>query len=347
MDTILIIGGAGFLGLHLISEFSKLEKAPKIHVLDIRPIPDTVGSFYSFDPKDITVHIKDLTSEEQVTEVLKTVKPDVIVHSASPVHGLGEAAYRKVNIHGTKNLIECARKTKVPAIVFTSSAGVVFNGDDIHNVDETWPYPVKPMDAYNYTKQIAETMIVKANSPEISTVSIRPSGIFGPGDRQMIPVLRDMGRQNKHRFQLGDNLNLFDVTYVGNVAYAHVLAAQKVTNPTTRKLVAGEIFTVTNDSPIYFWSMGRAVWKADGKVADKTIVIPKSVAVFIAYLAVFFCFILRKEPTLTPFRVRTSCATRYYNISKAKKILGYKAITSIEEGIQNTLDAMDEAEKVK
>jgi len=59
-------------------------------------------------------------------------------------------------------------------------------------------------------------------------VALRPSGIFGPRDMQMIPGFLDAAKAGKSKFQLGDNTKLFDFTYVGNVVDAHLLAADKL-----------------------------------------------------------------------------------------------------------------------
>jgi sterol-4alpha-carboxylate 3-dehydrogenase (decarboxylating) len=64
--------------------------------------------------------------------------------------------------------------------VYTSSAGVVFNGEDLIDVDERLEYPEVPMDAYNETKAEAERLVLTANGVnDLLTVAIRPAGIFG------------------------------------------------------------------------------------------------------------------------------------------------------------------------
>lgn len=344
MDSVLLIGGSGFLGLHLIQKFWDVEPRPEIHVFDIRPLPEKISKYFTFDASKITCHIGDLSSKEDVTKAIKESNPTVIVHSASPVHGMNRAIYEKVNVQGTRNLIACAKACGIHYLVYTSSAGVIFNGQDIHNADESWPIPEVPMDAYNETKATAEAMVLKANDPaeKFYTVALRPAGIFGPGDRQLVPGLRQVLENGQTKFQVGNNDNLFDWTYAGNVADSHVLAAEKMMNPATRKSVAGEKFFVTNDQPTYFWNLARTVWKADGHVDDWNIVLTRPVAIAIGYLSEFFCSLIGKEPGLTPFRVKVVCAYRYHNISKAKKILGYKPQVGIEQGIRYTLDWMDE-----
>ena len=70
--------------------------------------------------------------------------------------------------------------TGVRKLVFTSSAGVVFNGTDIIDVDERLPPPEVPLDAYNDSKAKGEAIILEANGKGgLLTVALRPAGIFG------------------------------------------------------------------------------------------------------------------------------------------------------------------------
>ncbi|KAH3901738.1 probable Sterol-4-alpha-carboxylate 3-dehydrogenase, decarboxylating [Saccharomycodes ludwigii] len=344
IKSVLLIGGAGFLGLHLIQEFYDVKPQPKICVFDVRPIPEKLSKQFTFNPKEIEFFKGDLTSEEDVAKAIKSSGANVVVHSASPMHGNTQEVYEKVNVEGTRNLIKVSKACGVKALVYTSSAGVIFNGQDIHNADETWPIPEIPMDGYNETKAIAEGMVLKANDPSCGflTVALRPAGIFGPGDRQLVPGLRAVAKLGQSKFQIGDNNNLFDWTYAGNVANAHVLAAIKLLDAETRNAVSGETFFITNDTPAYFWALARTVWKADGHIDKYNIVLSRPVAIVVGYLSEFFSKLLGKEPGLTPFRVKIVCAYRYHNISKAKRLLGYYPVVGIEEGINRTLAWMDE-----
>ena len=104
-----------------------------------------------------------------------------VIHTASPPAGLkDEALYYRVNVEGTKTVIAAAMETGVQKLVFTSSAGVIFNGSDIINGDERLPFPEVPMDAYNDSKAQAEAAVLAANGKNgLLTVALRPSGIFG------------------------------------------------------------------------------------------------------------------------------------------------------------------------
>lgn len=60
----------------------------------------------------------------------------------------------------------------------------------------------------------------------LSTVALRPSGIFGPGDPLFVPTIVDKARAGKMKYIIGNGTNVMDFTYVGNVAQAHLLVSQ-------------------------------------------------------------------------------------------------------------------------
>ena len=80
----------------------------------------------------------------------------------------------------TKTVIAAAVSLQIKKLVFTSSAGVVFNGQDVIDVDERLPFPENPLDAYNESKAKAEELVLQANGKDgLLTVALRPAGIFG------------------------------------------------------------------------------------------------------------------------------------------------------------------------
>ena len=104
-----------------------------------------------------------------------------IIHTASPQHGAKDPSiYYKVNVDGTRAVINAAVAAGVRELVYTSSAGVVFDGKDVINLDERTPYPEKPFDAYNDSKAKGEALVLEANGKgSLLTVALRPAGIFG------------------------------------------------------------------------------------------------------------------------------------------------------------------------
>lgn len=182
-DVYLVIGGSGFVGRHIVQQL--LDRGDSVSVFDI------VQRYH-----DVPFYSGDISEEGSISEALQKVSTwyivqrlslitlqsgaTCIIHTASPPHGLDPAIYWKVNVEGTKAVISAAQALGVPKLVFTSSAGVVFNGQDLIDVDERLAPPEKPMDAYNESKAKAEEMVLEANGKKgLLTVALRPAGIFG------------------------------------------------------------------------------------------------------------------------------------------------------------------------
>lgn len=193
--------------------------------------------------------------------------------------------------------------------------------------------------------------------------------MFGERDVQFIPPLLIVVRDGRTGFQLGDNDNLFDVTYVGNVAQAHIQAAIRLLD-LSKKLqqglvsrteadedeeskVDGEAFMITNQSPVYFWDFTRSVWHtyyrlSAGSSAGKRLkqpatslqafALPKELALFIATVITFIMGILGLgKPSLEPQKVRFSCMTRYYKSRKAEAALGYMPEVPLDQAVERTV----------
>lgn len=178
----------------------------------------------------------------------------------------------------------------------------------------------------------------------LRTCTIRPSAIFGPGDRQLIPGMIEVCERGQHRFQIGDNTSLMDFTYVGNVAYAHVLAAEKLADPASP--AAGQAFNVTNGTPVPFWDFAAKVWCEYGKYMpnSKKIILSYNASMFLAMIsetiydikAMFWDKSQLKEG-MTRSRIKQAMSSRYFNISKAKELLGYEPQVGLEEGIRRSI----------
>ena len=306
----------------------------------------------------------DITSESAVRSVLAEVKPTVIIHTASPNfvsdEGKNKALYKKVNVDGTQNLIDRAGEIGcVKAFVYTSSSSVIHDSiSPLINADERWPTLRAPLqrEYYSETKAMAEDLVLASNRKyaNMLTIAIRPAGIFGEGDTQVVPGLLKAYYGRKTKFQLGDNMNLYDFTYVGNVAYAHILATIALVNthelptmPLDHERVDGEAFIITNGSPVYFWDFARLVWIAAGDQTELSQVwtIGKGLGLQLVSLSEWlFWFAGGRKPALSWKAFNYSSMARYFNIDKAKTLLGYRPLVGMEEGVTRTVRYIQEQE---
>ena len=186
------------------------------------------------------------------------------------------------------------------------------------------------------------------------TASIRPSGIFGPDDGTTKAMVEN-APAGKLRYQIGNGKNLFDWTFIENVVYAHILAAQAllrayITPPADKMRVAGEGFLITNDEHVPFWEFARAIGDAAGYVTkqEDIKVIPRWVGLSMATIAEWVVWITsfgRKQSRMHRIGVNYSCMTRTYRIDKARRVLGYRPQVSLQEAIRRSGGSFNKAAK--
>ncbi|GAB7356193.1 hypothetical protein MBLNU459_g6778t2 [Dothideomycetes sp. NU459] len=348
LGRVLVTGGCGALGSQIISLLIKRSACTTISSLDLRPSAEPIdGCDY---------HFGDLCDEAAMLELFQKIRPAVVIHTASPKFNINQPEIMyKVNVDGTKNIVRIAQETGVTAFVYTSSASVVSDNEtDLVNADEDYPLVTgkDQPEYYTHTKALAELHVLASNRPashpRFLTCALRPAGIFGVGDVQLLPPLLTAYYNGQTKFQLGDNTNLFDFTVNTNVSHAHHLAAaallataareeQGHLAPLDHEKVDGEAFFITNDAPMYFWDFTRSAWKYAGDTTAKNQIwtISKDFGLFLASVFEMICWIFRLGvPNLTRQKVRYTCMTRYYNIDKAKKRLGYRPLVPIDDALK-------------
>ncbi|CAO2656715.1 Nn.00g055180.m01.CDS01 [Neocucurbitaria sp. VM-36] len=343
LGKVVVVGGCGFLGSHIVSYIVKHHPQTQVAVLDLRTSSNRNAS------ANISYHDGDITDDVAMKALFSQIRPDAVIHTASPHFDLKPEIHEKVNVQGTKNLLQAAQHAGVKAFVYTSSASVVLDAvTELVNADERWPLvtgKAQP-EYYTTTKAYAETAVLEANrKPEnFLTCAIRPAGIFGEGDVQLLPKMVAAYRKGQTKFQVGDNNNLFDFTYVENVAHGHVLAVVALlqthkilpTVPLDTERVDGEAFFITNGEPVYFWDFARAVWhEAGDRLPLKSVWhLSADVAWTIGTILEYAFWVLGKTPNLTRAQVRYSSMSKYHSVGKARQRLGYAPLVSLDEGIR-------------
>lgn len=181
-EKFLVIGGTGFLGQNLAAALIQRGET-NVHILDLRPAPPHLRL------DQATYHTGDMTKADELKKLIGQIKPNSVFHVASPKPGLPKEVMEAVNVGGTRNVVEACKSAGVRKLVFTSSASVVFTGEDLIYADERLPFPEQVFDTYSDTKGQAEALVLEANTPDdeetgvpktgLRTAAIRPAGIFG------------------------------------------------------------------------------------------------------------------------------------------------------------------------
>lgn len=339
MKTALVTGGGGFLGHHLVQLLLK-SGTYKVSVFDIRqPEPEKSDARVKYI-------VGDLRRADQVSAACKGV--DIVFHTAT-ASPTGANAYNKalmesVNVDGTRNVINACISNGVRALVYTSSASVVFEGRDLVLVNEDTPYASRPLDFYTVTKIKGEELVLQANGQNgLVVCSLRPSGIFGEHDPLLVPTTIAKARVGKMKYILGDGKNLMDWTYVGNVAQAHVAAADLLLLQGKDAKAAGKAYFITNDDPRPFWGFMGDICEGLGYERPR-IHLPVALVMFLALIMQYIIIPLVRpfkqlETDLTPFRITVASVNRTFDCSRAKQDFGYLSSNgiSVEEGLKQTL----------
>jgi sterol-4alpha-carboxylate 3-dehydrogenase (decarboxylating) len=220
-------------------------------------------------------------------------------------------------------------------------------GKPYSNIDERWPVAERSL-IYGESKAIAEKIVIAANSASMATCVLRPSVIFGEGDNQLIPPIHACIAKGETRWIIGNGMNLWDTTYVGNVADAHVLAVEALlrsdlddstttADPSGTETAAGEIFFIQNNEPISFRDFSLAVWREFGHYPPAwEIQIPEGLAWMLGLVAEVSTRVLGTPATLSRGSVMDACAMRYASGDKARRILGYTPRVGLEAGLRRS-----------
>ena len=320
LKSALITGGNGFVGRAIVHQL--LEAGVACRVIGRNPYPE-------LEKSGVECVVGDICDQQIMQQAAEGV--DIVFHVAAlaGIWGAWEA-YHRINVLGTESVIKACRG-RVKYLVYTSTPSVVFNRDSIENGDETLPYPDKFLCHYARSKVAAEKMVLEANGDQLLTCAIRPHLVWGPGDPHLIPRLVEARLKGRLKV-VGNKDNMVDISYVDNVAHAHLLAAE---NLVTTGTAAGKPYFIGQEKPVNLWQWLDDLFE-DLDVPRLNAQVPFKVAYVIGGLLEFVYKILGKqeEPPMTRFVAEQLAKSHYFSHKNAQKDLGYEPIVSTEEGVK-------------
>jgi nucleoside-diphosphate-sugar epimerase len=269
----LVTGGGGFIGSALVKELIKTGHDVTSFSRGDYPELRRKGA------KTIRGDVTDINSVLKATENI-----DIIFHVAAKAGLSGSyKEYYGTNVTGTENILKACKLNKIKYLIYTSSASVVFDGDDIEGANESIPYPARPLSYYTATKALAEQMVLHANSSQLSTIALRPHLVYGPDDNHLLPRIIERAKSGKLR-RIGNGKNLIDVSYIDNVTAAHINAALTIIN---NPAASGNAYFITNGEPVLLWEFLNKMLVVSGYEPVRN-AIPVTIALFISGLAESF-----------------------------------------------------------
>jgi len=258
---------------------------------------------------------------------------DTVFHAAAKV-GMwgGYNDFYTTNVAGTANLLAAAKAAGADRFVFTSSPSVVLAGGDVEGWNETAPYSAVFDSYYAATKALAEQLVLAENSPEFSTVALRPHLVWGPGRDHLVSRIIAQGKAGKLR-RIGGFNKLIDTTYIDDAARAHWLAAEKLSPAAA---CAGKAYFISQDDARPNWDIINMLLAA-AQIGPVTKTVPYGIAYGAASAmeTVWRLAQISTEPPLTRFVVQQLTTAHWFNISAARRDLGYVPSVTIAQGMKN------------
>jgi dTDP-glucose 4,6-dehydratase len=302
-QKILVAGGAGFIGSHIVEAL--LKTGAEVTVLDNL----SAGKMSNLEncKRNSNFHfIKgDIRNLEQVKTAVKNA--DAVFNDAAVVSVRlsidNPMLVNEVNVNGALNLLKASVDSGVKRFVQASSASVYGDTETLPVIEDTLlrpisPYAVSELAAESYARAFHKTY-------GLETVCLRYFNVYGPRQSYSpytgaITIFMNQLLKNESITIFGDGEQTRDFVYVEDVAAANVLAL-------SRKEAAGEVFNIATGAATSVNVLVRSLTKVFGKSDLKPL-----------------------HTQAKPGEIRFSCAS----IEKAKRILGYRPVFSIENGLE-------------
>ncbi|XP_020858896.1 3 beta-hydroxysteroid dehydrogenase/Delta 5--_4-isomerase [Phascolarctos cinereus] len=348
----LVTGAGGFLGqriVHLLLEEEK--ELEEIRVLDKVFSPQLLLEFSELKHRTkVTVMEGDILDEQLLRKACQGIT--AVIHTACIIDmglRLRKEVVMNVNLKGTQLLLEACISANVPVFLYTSSvevAGPNSYTKPIQNGHEGMLLESKWYNAYPYSKKLAEKAVLEAdgqllkNGSIMHTCSLRPMYIYGEGCVFLQNEIIKSLNKNKTFIRSREG-SMSNQVYVGNVAWAHVLALRALRDSEKAQSIGGEFYYICDDTPPQSYSdFNYQVSKEWGFKLGSKIGIPLTLLYWAAFLLEMISFMLSPifiyEPPFNRHLLTLSNSVFTFSYEKAKKDLGYEPRFSWLEAKQKT-----------
>ncbi|WP_027371346.1 NAD-dependent epimerase/dehydratase family protein [Desulfovermiculus halophilus] len=316
MTRVLVTGGKGFLGRHLVAKLNSQGK-------QVRVLARGAGN----GPRDCdadSVVWADIRDRDAVDRAVEGM--DVVVHLVSNFRRGGsdrKEAYG-INVDGTMNVMRAAARHGVQRVVHCSTIGVHGNVLEIPANEET---PYNPGDLYQETKLQAEQKVWAFHEQTGLPVSVvRPISLMGPGDVRMLKLFRMI--QHRRFVMVGGGDVYFQPAYIDDVVHGFCLCME-------HPGAVGQAFIIGGQEYVLLRDLVHMIADELGVPAPKYR-IPLRPVVMLAGLCEAMCVPLGIEPPIHRRRVSFFQNNRAFSIHKAQKILGFEPEFSLQDAIRLT-----------
>jgi nucleoside-diphosphate-sugar epimerase len=312
---VVVTGASGFLGRAVAAQL--VAEGHEVRTVQRRPsgvdgVTDALGSV-----ADASLVARALDGAEGV------------VHLAAKVSLAGDPAdFRRVNIDGTRTMLDAAERAGVSRFVQVSSPSVAHVGAALAGVGAEPASPEHARGDYARTKAEAELLALARDSEAMRVVAVRPHLVWGPGDPQLTERIIDRARRGTLPL-LDGGTALIDSTYIDNAATG-ITAALRRTDA-----AHGKAYVITNGEPRAVGDLMAGICLAAG-VRPPHFTVPAGLA-RAAGAAVERVWAIRPgqdEPPMTRFLAEQLSTAHWFDQRDTRRDLDWEPRVSIDEGLR-------------
>lgn len=331
LGTVLVTGGAGFVGSNLVRTL--LDKGYKVKSFDLIPTP--------VEHENLEVITGNICDQALVEQACQGV--DTVFHTAAIICLKGGRAVSKeyrdqsyaINVEGTKQLLKALQKAGGKRFVYTASNSVIMEGQPLLQATEDTPYTNRFNDLYTETKVVAEKWVLSQSGVGgVLTCSIRPSGIWGAGDKTMFRIFFDQIINGLFLAQVGNGSALIDNSYVHNLVHGKILAAQHLVEGGT---APGQAYFINDGDELNMFAFSTPIIEALGlKMPSLKMPYGLIKMIMVAWQELHFRLKF-PEPPLPPLAIERVAISNTFSIEKARRDLGYQPLFTTDEATQESI----------
>jgi dihydroflavonol-4-reductase len=315
---VLVTGATGFTGGHLA-------RALRTRGEEVRALVRDPARAGNLEAAGIELVRGDLLDPASVDAAARGV--DVIYHIAAIYRqaGLRDDLYRAVNADGVRTVVEAAARGGAQRVVHCSTVGV---HGDIERPPASEDAPLRPGDIYQVTKLEGERAAREASQRTgVEVVVARPSGIYGPGDRRLLKLFGGVARR---RFViLGSGRIFYHLTHIDDLVAGFQLCAAVPQAAGRAYILAGPEVTTLDEL--------AALIAGEAGVPPPRLHLPVWPFWIAGAACEAVCAPFGLEPPLYRRRVDFFTKSRAFDISRARRELGFDPQVGLREGIRRTL----------
>lgn len=318
MNAILVTGGTGFIGSHLINRLAREGLKVRALVRNLTTVPAW--------PKTVEPVVGDVTDEASVRAAMTGVRSVFHLASILGPSGVSEATFHRINVEGTRTVLRCASEVNAGFVLHCSSCGVYGSVQDPPATELT---PLAPEDPYERSKAEAELVALEWAGLGTPVVIVRPAWVYGPGDRRTLKLFRGIAR--KRFLMVGKAQNTQHPIYISDLIEGIWRCYEQ------QDAAIDQQFILAGPEIVTIRQLCEEIALAVG-VKLPSLTLPLNLAKAVGATAELAWRVIGKEAPINNRKVEFFIKNRAYSSREAHQKLGFSPRVPLRLGVQQAVE---------